>query len=151
MNILLVDDDPDCRLFIREAIAESGYEYVVYEVTGGAEALDFLCRRGRHVDAPAIDLVYLDIDMPGMNGQAVLKAIRADRRFATIPVVMMTAVADDKEKLEAARNGANSYTVKPTSPAEFTKTVVEVTKYWAKIHQHPSCAFDAPGGKDGSR
>jgi len=138
LNILLVDDDPDCLLFIKDAIADGHIGSRVYEARSGQEALDFLYRRGRHAGAPEVGLVYLDIEMPGMSGQEVLKAIRADRRFDRIPVVMMTALGDDREKLEAARCGANSYTVKPTDPAEFAKTVIEATSYWTDVHQRPS-------------
>jgi len=140
INILLVDDDEDCLLFIKDAIEDGNITNPVYEVTSGEEALDFLYRRGAHTDAPEIGLVYLDIEMPSMNGQEVLKAIRGDRRFDCLPVVMMTGVTDDSEKAEAAANGANSYTVKPHDPAEFMKTVVEATHYWIDIHKRPSSA-----------
>ena len=144
VNILLVDDDEDCLMFIRDAIEDGNIRNPVYEVTSGEEALDFLCKRGRHADAPEIGLVYLDIEMPGMSGQEVLKAIRADRRFDCIPVVMMTGVTDDKEKAEAAARGANSYTVKPHEPAEFMKTVIDATNYWVEIHARPHHGAVAP-------
>ena len=106
----------------------------------GEEALDFLNRRGAHTDAPEVGLVYLDIEMPGMGGQEVLKAIRADARFDHIPVVIMTGLTDESEIIEAASNGANSYTVKPNNPMEFLKKVVETTTYWVDIHRRPSGA-----------
>ena len=144
VNILLVDDDPDCRLFIRDAIEDGNLCNAVYEVEDGKEALDFLCRRDGHSAAPEIGLVYLDIEMPGMSGQEVLKAIRSDKCFDNVPVVMMTGVTDDREKAEAAANGANSYTVKPHDPVEFMKTVMEATNYWIDIHKRPSCVTDRP-------
>src|SRR5215212_53132 len=70
ITILLVDDDPDCRLLIRDAIAEC-------KVSNEQEALDFLNRRGKFANAPRPGLVYLDIEMPAMDGQATLKAIKA--------------------------------------------------------------------------
>ena len=138
VNILLVDDDEDCLMFIKDAIEDGNIRNPVYEVTSGEEALDFLYRRGAHADAPQIGLVYLDIEMPGMSGLEVLKAIRGDSRFERVPVVMMTGICDDKEKREAAANGANSYAVKPHDPNEFIGTIIEVTSYWLKIHSFPS-------------
>ena len=138
VNILLVYDDEDCLMFIRDAMEDGNIGNPVYSVTSGEEALDFLYRRGEHSDAPKIGLVYLDIEMPGMSGLEVLKAIRTDRRFGNVPVVMMTGVCDDKEKREAARNGANSYAVKPHDPNEFMNTIIEATGYWLKIHSLPS-------------
>ena len=138
VNILLVDDDPDCRLFVRDAMEDANIRNPVYEAGNGKEALDFLYRRGAHADAPEMGLVYLDIQMPEMNGLEALKAIRSDRRFNHIPIVMMAGVSDVSEKVEAARNGANSYTVKPHDPADFMRTVVEATSYWIDIHSRPS-------------
>ena len=140
VNILLVDDDEDCRMFVRDAIEDGNIRNPVYEVTTGEEALDFLYQRGVHAEAPEVGLVYLDIEMPGISGQEVLKTIRGDSRFEHVPVVMMTGVTDDREKIEAARNRANSYTVKPHDPTEFMKTVIEATNYWIDIHKRPSSA-----------
>src|SRR5689334_5368363 len=108
--ILLVDDDPDCRLLIRDAINECKMSNSVYEVSNGREALEFLKRRGAYAHAPRPGLIYLDLEMPGLNGQETLKAIKADPELRDIPVVMMTGVSDEKEMKAAAENGANSYT-----------------------------------------
>jgi two-component system response regulator len=137
ITILLVDDDPDCRLLIRDAIAECKVSNAVYEVANGAEALEFLKQRGKHAKAPRPGLIYLDLEMPGMNGQETLKAIKADPDLRDIPVVMMTGVCDETEMKLAAKNGANSYTVKPANVEQFLKTVLASTSYWLTIHQYP--------------
>lgn len=137
ITILLVDDDPDCRLLIRDAINECKVSNAVYEVSNGAEALEFLKQRGKYASAPRPGLVYLDLEMPGMNGQETLKAIKADPDLRDIPVVMMTGVCDEKEMMLAAKNGANSYTVKPANVEQFLKTVLASTSYWLTIHQYP--------------
>ena len=86
ITILLVDDDPDCRMLIRDAIAECKVSNQVFEVCNGAEALDFLYARGKHAAATRPGLIFLDIEMPGMDGQETLKHIRADERFREIRV-----------------------------------------------------------------
>src|SRR5213075_1695584 len=108
INILLVDDDEDCRMFIREAISECKLLNKVYEVPDGKSALDFVFRRGQFVDAPRPGLIYLDIEMPGMNGQEVLQVIMSTPELRDIPVVMMTGVSDEGQMERAAQNGANS-------------------------------------------
>ena len=137
ITILLVDDDPDCRLLIRDAIAECKVSNSVFEAANGKEALEFLKRRGPFADAPRPGLIYLDLEMPGMDGQATLKAIKADPELRDIPVVMMTGVCDEKEMKTAAANGANSYTVKPANVEQFLRTVLASTSYWLTIHQYP--------------
>jgi len=139
ITILLVDDDPDCRLLIRDAIAECKVSNAVYECSNGLEAMDFLKRRGKYASSnvPRPGLIYLDLEMPGMDGQATLQAIKADPTLRDIPVVMMTGVADEAEMKRAAANGANSYTLKPANVEQFIRTVLASTSYWLTIHQYP--------------
>ena len=144
IKVLLVDDDEDCRMLSRDAMTQGNILNEVFEVGSAEEALDFLYRRGQHEDAPQVGLIYLDIQMPGISGQELLKILRADDIFEDIPIVMMTNLCDDREKEEAARAGANSYTVKPSDPEEFMHTVIEATNYWIGIHQAPSTLLDKP-------
>jgi CheY-like chemotaxis protein len=140
VTILLVDDDEDCRQLIRDAIEQGKLDNPVYEVASGEEALAFLHRQGAYADAPRPGLIYLDIEMPGMDGQETLKAIRRNPNFADIAVVMMTGVTDDAQKVQAMANGANSYTNKPTDALTFMQTVMQSTDYWLRIHQFPRAA-----------
>ncbi|HSI34423.1 MAG: response regulator [Phycisphaerae bacterium] len=138
ITILLVDDDEDCRLLVKDAIAECKVANAVHECRNGREALDFLYRRTPFADAPRPGLIYLDIEMPNMDGQAVLRTIKSDPALRDIPVVMMTGVSDEQQMQEAARNGANSYTIKPASAEQFLRTVLASTNYWLTIHQYPT-------------
>ena len=137
ISILLVDDDADCRMLIRDAIAECKVSNQVFEVANGQEALDFLHRRGQFASKPRPGLVYLDIEMPGLDGQDTLKRIRANPDLRDVPVVMMTGVADENQMKLAAQNGANSYTIKPANAEQFLRTVLASTNYWLTIHQSP--------------
>lgn len=137
ITILLVDDDPDCRLLIRDAISDCKVSNTVYEASNGAEALDYLYQRGRFRGMPLPGLVYLDIEMPGMDGQETLRRIRSNPDFREIPVVMMTGVSDEQQMKLAAENGANSYTLKPANAEQFLRTVMASTNYWLSIHQSP--------------
>jgi CheY-like chemotaxis protein len=137
ISILLVDDDEDCRLLVRDAIESANVKNDVFEVSNGEEALAFIRQLPPYEDAPRPGLVYLDIDMPQLNGLEVLRELKSDPDTKDIPVVMMTAIDDDKEKLEAAHHGANSYCVKPTDPIHFIETVIKATDYWLSIHKSP--------------
>lgn len=137
ITILLVDDDADCRMLIRDAIAECKVSNQVFEVADGKGALDFLYARGPHEGAVQPGLIFLDIEMPGMDGQTTLKHIRSDARFRDIPIVMMTGVCDEQQMHLAAANGANSYTIKPANAEQFLRTVLASTNYWLTIHQYP--------------
>lgn len=137
ITILLVDDDADCRMLFRDAITECKVSNDIHEVTSGLDAIEFLHRRGRFADAPRPGLIYLDIEMPGIDGLETLKRIKSDPKLRDIPVVMMTGVCAEEQMKLAAGLGANSYTVKPANAEQFLRTVLASTNYWLTIHQYP--------------
>jgi CheY-like chemotaxis protein len=137
ITILLVDDDADCRFLIRDAIAECKVDNDIHEVNNGREALAFLHRTGAYKDAPRPGLIYLDIEMPSLDGLETLRQIKSDPALADIPIVMMTGVAAEEQMQMAAKLGANSYTLKPANAEDFLATVLASTNYWLMVHQYP--------------
>jgi two-component system response regulator len=137
LTVLLVDDDPDCRLLVRDAIGECDEPIEVREVASGDEALRYLRREGDYAREPLPSLIYLDIEMPGTDGLETLRRIREDPRLRDVPVVMMTGVSDESQMRRAAGYGANSYTLKPVAAEEFLRTVLTSTNYWLTVHQYP--------------
>lgn len=138
LTILLVDDDEDCRTLVRDAIAECKVSNAVYEARDGREALRLLReanRGGKGLPRPG--LIYLDIEMPGLDGIETLRHIRSDPALRDIPVVMMTGVSDERQMRLAAEWGANSYTIKPADADQFLQTVLASTNYWLTVHQYP--------------
>lgn len=135
--ILLVDDDPDCRMLFRDAIADCRVANALFEAADGQEALDFLRRRGPFANAPRPGLIFLDIEMPVKDGLSTLREIKSDPDLRDIPVVMMTGVCGEPEMNQAAAAGANSYTLKPASAEQFLRTALASTSYWLEIHQYP--------------
>ncbi|HRK31363.1 MAG TPA: response regulator [Tepidisphaeraceae bacterium] len=135
--ILLVDDDPDCRMLMRDAIEECKVANTIYEVSNGQEALDFVYRRGRFAAAPRPGLIFMDVEMPLVDGLKALRQIKSDAELAEIPVVMMTGVSGEAEMRQAAAAGANSYTLKHANAEQFLQTVLASTSYWLEIHQYP--------------
>jgi two-component system, response regulator len=135
-TILLVDDDPDCRALIREAIGETGCKHVVVECGDGMAAIDYL-KNKIETNGTRPGLIFLDVEMPRMNGLQTLEAIKSHELLRDIPVVMMTGVADDAYIQQAALLGANSYTIKPANPEQFLRTVMTSTQYWLTVHQYP--------------
>ena len=137
ITILLVDDDEDCRMLVRDAIAGSDVQNRVFEVCNAEEAMRFLRRQAPYENAPQPGLIFLDIEMPGMDGLSVLRQIKEDPKLKEITTVMMTGVSDERHMRVAAAAGANSYTIKPTDAGLFLKTVMDSTNYWLTIHQYP--------------
>jgi CheY-like chemotaxis protein len=137
ITILLIDDDADCRMLVRDAIADSKVRNRVFEVSNAEEGFAFLKRQAQFSDAPTPGLIYLDIEMPGIDGIELLKKIKADPDLRHITVVMMTGVSDEQQLRNAAAAGANSYTIKPANAEQFLRTVIDSANYWLTIHQYP--------------
>ena len=114
MTILVADDNLPSRELMRELLEASGY--FVVEAASGREALDLI-----HKNPP--ELVFLDLQMPLLDGFCVLRELRSEARFRDLPVVAVTASAmlGDRERAIAA--GFDSYIAKPISLDEVRKHI----------------------------
>ncbi len=113
--VLVVDDDP----FIRKLIAttlEDVAEFQLHEAADGLEALDIAQRQ-----QPA--LVFLDVDMPQLDGIDTCRRLRADRATAESTIVMLTAAHGDSVERSAEEAGADLFLTKPFSPLELLRLV----------------------------
>ncbi len=135
MHILLVDDDPDCRMLIRDALGEAQIDCHVHEAGTVAEALDFLCRRVPQGDAPRPDLVYLDLQLPHSSGLDVLAEVRSDPELAEVPIVMITGCQDAWAISRAYQLGANCYMFKAPNLETFMRSIALATAYWLDLAQ----------------
>jgi CheY-like chemotaxis protein len=152
-KILLVEDDPEDVKMTLAALAEIQLASVVAVVRDGAEALDYLYRRGRFQARPDGDpiLVLLDNKMPKVNGLQVLKTIKGDEHLKTIPVVALTSSRLTPDLIEFYKNGANAYVVKPVGFSEFVKAVRQLAAFWMGINEPPPAAWrNKDGVQDGN-
>lgn len=109
-NILIVDDSPVMRAFIKRALAASGVEAgKPLEAGHGKQALEFL-------RAYPVDLVLSDINMPEMNGEELLRAIHEDEVLRKIPVVVISTDARLDRVEQMMGMGARGYITKPFTP-----------------------------------
>jgi DNA-binding response OmpR family regulator len=101
-RLLLVDDDPQIRGALRMTLTSAGY--MVVEASSGDEALDKV-----NSQSP-VDVVLLDLKMPGMSG---LEACQGIRELVDVPILVISALRDREDKLQASGAGADDYLVKP--------------------------------------
>lgn len=115
-RILVVDDEPQIRKFLRISLGANGYEVLEAETgTAGIEA----------ARAHAPDLLVLDLGLPDMDGQEVVSAVRT---FSAMPIIILSVRADEFDKVEALDRGANDYVVKPFGIAELMARVRAVLR-----------------------
>ena len=105
MNILVVDDFSTMRRIVKNLLVEIGFSNIE-EADDGKTALPILENGG-------IDFLVTDWNMPGMAGIDLLKAVRANPKLSSLPVLMVTAEAKREQIMEAAEAGVNGYVVKP--------------------------------------
>lgn len=132
LRILVVEDNEDDVLLLREAFAEVKQVEILHVARDGDEALAYLRREGPHASAPRPALILLDINMPRRNGLEVLAAIKADPRLRVIPVVMLTTSCRDGDVAEAYHQGASSYIAKPMDFEQLRIIVRHFTQYWIR-------------------
>ncbi len=144
-EILLVEDDPGDAELTLLAIAREKLSINIQIVRDGAEALDFIFCRGpyaaRKFDRPP-KLILLDLKLPKVSGHQVLRAIKSDPRTRSIPVVVLTSSAQDRDLVECYHSGTNSYIQKPLDLQKFQDAVRNFSSYWLRVNQAPpSAAF----------
>lgn len=115
-RILVVDDEPQIRKFLRISLGANGYDVV--EAETGAAGIEA-------VRAQAPDLLVLDLGLPDMDGQEVVSAVR---EFSAMPIIILSVRADEFDKVEALDRGANDYVVKPFGIAELMARVRAVLR-----------------------
>jgi two-component system, chemotaxis family, response regulator Rcp1 len=127
-NILLVEDNPlDARSTLRAArkleLTES-----LEVVTHGQAALDRL--RAHVPDADRVDLMLLDLNLPGKDGHDILNEIRSDPSLRSLPVVVLTTSSDRADVDSAYRQGANAYVTKPTGLDGWLRVMASIREFW---------------------
>ncbi len=138
-RILLAEDNPKDVELTLTALDEHNLANEVVVVNDGAEALDYLYRRGKFAmradNNPAV--VLLDLKMPKVDGLEVLRTIKNDSNLKTIPLVILTSSREEKDLVESYKLGVNAYVVKPVNFQQFIEAVKELGAFWAVINEPP--------------
>lgn len=146
-RILLVEDSAQDAELALKAFADHHLVNEVFHLRDGAEALDFLYRRGtysgRTNGQPAV--VLLDLKMPRVDGMEVLRQVKADPDLKTIPVVIMTSSREERDLLDSYQLGVNAYVVKPVKFQSFVEAVKQVGAFWAVLNEPPPASVPHGG------
>ena len=129
-RVLVVEDDPDISELVARYLEKAGY--TATRVSSGRDALDA-------VRAKAPELIVLDVMLPHVDGLEVCRLLRANDHTASIPIIMLTARAEESERIVGLEMGADDYLAKPFSPNEL---VARVRALLRRAQRH-----DAPSGR----
>ena len=138
-TILIVEDNQNDVELTIAALSKNNIVNDIAVAEDGVEAIDFLYKRGKFAGYqngnPAV--ILLDIKMPRMNGIEVLKYIRSTPKFMSIPVIMVTSSADEKNLIKSYKLGVNAYVTKPIDIVQFIDALKTLGQCLAVIHKVP--------------
>lgn len=151
VDILLVEDNPGDVRLVQEAFREASIETTFHVASDGRKALDFLreCRNSESESkesesdpvSPSIpDLVLLDLNLPRVDGFAVLEEMRDDPEVPSPPVLVLTSSEDAEDIAKSYKRAANAYLTKPTSPDEFASLGTAIENFWFQQAELPPVA-----------
>ena len=138
-TILLAEDDPRDLELTLAALEEYRLANKIVVARNGAEALDYLYRRGAYADRPPGQpvLIMLDLKMPKVDGIEVLRRLKGDPVMKVIPVVVLTSSKEERDIVDSYKLGVNAYIVKPVDFVKFVRAITGVGFFWLVLNQPP--------------
>lgn len=137
IQVLLVEDNPGDADLTRESLESSPLPVELTVAVNGAQAVDMLHKRGPFALRSNPNLILLDLNLPGLDGRAVLKDVKADPTLQQIPVCVLTSSASETDIFQSYRLGANCYLVKPIDFKTFQVLVRAVENFWFTVVRLP--------------
>jgi CheY-like chemotaxis protein len=138
-RVLVVDDSPRDVELMLEVLATHNLVNETLCLNDGAEALDYMYRRGQFAGRTSAQpaVILLDLKMPKVGGLEVLRQIKGDPILKAIPVVVMTSSREEQDLISSYQLGVNAYVVKPLNFPEFVEAVTRVGAFWAIVNEAP--------------
>lgn len=138
-RILLVEDDPKDVELTLTALEEYHLANAVDVVRDGAEALDYLFRRGKFQtrDGGNPVVVILDLKLPKVSGLEVLREVKADAQLRRVPIVVLTSSREEQDLIASYQLGVNAYVVKPVDFHKFVDAVKTLGAFWVVLNEAP--------------
>ena len=132
-RILWVEDNIGDILLIKEAFEQAGFSHHLTVVNDGADAIDFLFRRGQYTHARRPDLIILDLNLPKKTGREIIKEIKTDSALFEIPLVVLTTSTYDQNALDGFDPKRCLYLVKPLSFQALIDLAKQIQSFWLSL------------------
>ena len=144
--ILLVEDNPADIKITERALRESAMPVQLIVARDGQEAIDYLQQRGSQAGREEWrrpDLIVLDLNLPRLSGQEVLRRIRSMAAFRTLPIIVLTTSKRDEDLEDVYAAGANTYFEKPADFDRFIEVLRTIKRYWLDMALLPPAPDDS--------
>jgi len=130
IEVLLVEDSPGDVRLTQEAFRDANPSIRLHVASDGVEAMAFLRKEGIHANAPRPELILLDLNLPKMDGRAVLAHIKENPGLKTIPTVILTTSDAEVDIVKSYQLQANCYLSKPVQLDAFENLVKSINDFW---------------------
>jgi CheY-like chemotaxis protein len=137
IEVLLVDDDEDDVLMVREALRTAKSSTRLEVLGDGSEVIPYLRGEGDHAAANRPDLILLDLNLPGRSGNQVLADIKGDPDLRRIPVVVLTVSGAEEDVLRSYDLHANAYVTKPVDFNSFLEAIRKIDEFFITVIRLP--------------
>ena len=138
IEILLVEDNEGDIGLVEEVFHEAKIRNNLHVAEDGEEAMLFLRKKEKFLDAPRPDIILLDLNLPKKDGREVLKEVKEDDKLKRIPVVVLTTSKAEEDILKSYDLHANSYITKPVNFDQFIKVIKSIEDFWLDVVKLPS-------------
>jgi CheY-like chemotaxis protein len=143
IHILLVEDSEGDILLTTELFRESEIHNRISVVRDGLEAIQFLRKEAVFTNADLPDLILLDINLPKIDGKEVLRFIKNDIMFKSIPVIILTTSSAEMDKTEVYNEHANFFITKPVDLEDFQSIIKTIENFCKNTVLIPNTTFNA--------
>lgn len=137
LEILLAEDNEADVHLVERSLAAINVSTRLHVVMDGQEVMEFLERRGKHVEAPSPDLILLDLNLPRKSGHEILAELKSSTEFKHLPIVILTTSNSSMDLSKSYELHANTYVTKPPNRKEFQEAIAKVVDYWSGVARLP--------------
>lgn len=138
LELLIVEDDAGDVLLTREALSGAEVAHNLRVVEDGEAAVAYLRQEGDYAGAPRPDLMFLDLNLPRLDGHEVLARVKADPDLRSIPVVVLTTSESPEDVIRSYDLHANAYVTKPVGLEDFNRVVRQIDDFFLTVAVLPS-------------
>lgn len=140
--ILHVEDSEIDHEALKRAYQRVGIKTPLFWCTDVKDAEDFLSHQGRYgtdgIQVPRPSIILLDLNLPGEDGRSLLKRLKKNPKFSTIPIVVLSSSSNPKDVEQCYSLGANAYLLKPLDPKDLEVIILAFGHFWLKHNIFPS-------------
>ncbi len=131
-EILIVEDNEADRSLLKVLFANTGIKVNLHFAKSGMEGADFIFGREAFFNRPVPDLILMDLNIPQKDGRELMKEIKSNVDFCSIPVIILSTTSNEREISDSYLCGATAFLTKPSSLNTFQDTINSLCNFWFK-------------------